>query len=213
MWKHEEARSSGTGRRAIINSRSYEQFQCRDVSVAIPWPGTIKGEPPSLPLKSKRHSKRTTSQPPSAIGSPTREDATAAANNSKRQLPPLPKKSTASAAAESNPNNHSVSEEELAEVCRTECGGVGESFHSDGASIRYGDSPSISAGATPSSSWSSSWSWFDIGGGHGSHSIQATAWGMVILTAGLRGEIRAYQNFGLPRRLGRQSSLFGGGQT
>lgn len=28
-----------------------------------------------------------------------------------------------------------------------------------------------------------------------------TAWGMVIVTAGLRGEIRAFQNFGLPVRI------------
>ncbi|PON76133.1 Guanine nucleotide-binding protein, beta subunit [Trema orientale] len=207
VWRHEEARSSSgsSGRRSVLNTRSYEHFQCRDVSVAIPWPGTIKGEPPSLPpLNSKRHSKRLTSQsqPPSAPDSPTREDASAAAtNNSKRQLPPLPKKGAAA-------------EEELGEVDRTECGGVGESFNSEGGgatSVRYGgDSACISAAATPSSSWSSSWSWFDIGGGHGSHSMQATAWGMVIVTAGLDGEIRAYQNFGLPRRVGRQTSLFGG---
>lgn len=191
-----------------MKTRSYEQFQCKDVSVAIPWPGTIKGEPPSFPLHSKRHSKRSSSssQPPSAPDSPTREEVSlAAAANSKRHLPPLPKKVSA---LESNQS--SVPEEELARVARTECGGVGDSFNSYSEAIRYGDSPSISAAATPSSSWSSSWSWFDIGGSHASQSVQATAWGMVIVTAGLGGEIRAYQNFGLPRKVGRQGSLFGG---
>ncbi|KAL5574173.1 hypothetical protein UlMin_023770 [Ulmus minor] len=195
VWKRDESRVSGSGKRSLINTRSYEQFQCKDVSVAILWPGTIKGEPPTLPLHSKRHSKRSFSQPPSASGSPTREDNSAL--NSKKQLPPIPKK---------NPL-----EEELSKISRAEST-FDESFNSDAgaALLRYGDSPSISATPTPSSSWSSSWSWFDYGGSHGSHTIQATAWGMVIVTAGLGGEIRAYQNFGLPRKVGRQTNLFGG---
>ncbi|XP_062095646.1 uncharacterized protein LOC133801451 [Humulus lupulus] len=213
VWKREEARQPVSGRRPIINTKSYEHFQCRDVSVACPWPGTIKGEPPLVPVHhSKRHSKRYSSlQTPSAPESPTRDEVSAAAppttTNSKRHLPPLPKKGTTSA---SPTLENYQPEEELGQVSQTECGCVGESFSSDAETIRYGDSPSISAsGATPSSSWSSSWPWFDIGGSHGSQSIQATAWGMVIVTAGLGGEIKAYQNFGLPRKVGRQTSLFG----
>lgn len=34
------------------------------------------------------------------------------------------------------------------------------------------------------------------------NNIQSTAWGMVIVTAGLDGEIRVYQNVGLPIKLG-----------
>ncbi|EXC30999.1 WD repeat-containing protein 44 [Morus notabilis] len=205
VWKREEHRPSASGKRSSVSTASYEQFQCKDVSVAIPWPGTIKGEPPTtLPLHSKRHSKRSSSQPPSACSSPTKEDISAAAN-SKKHLPPLPKKS----ATENSSLN--VTEEELALVSQVESEhNIGESFNSDASSIRYGDSPSICAtAATPSSYWSPSWSWFDYGS-HGSHTIQATAWGMVIVTAGLGGEIRAYQNFGLPRKVGRQTSLFGG---
>ncbi|CBI30564.3 unnamed protein product, partial [Vitis vinifera] len=56
-------------------------------------------------------------------------------------------------------------------------------------------------------SWSPSWSWFD-GSSHGSHTVQATAWGLVVVTAGVGGEIRAYQNFGVPLRIGRQTTLF-----
>ncbi|KAM6574618.1 hypothetical protein CsatA_022945 [Cannabis sativa] len=213
VWKREEARQPVSGRRPVINTRSYEHFQCRDVSVAIPWPGTIKGDPPSVPLHhSKRHSKRYSASP-SAPESPTRDEVSSAAaaaaptGNSKRHLPPLPKKGTTGASS-SLENNQP--EEELGQVSQMECGYVGESFNSEAETIRYGDSPSISAsGATPSSSWSSSWPWFDIGGNHGSQSIQATAWGMVIVTAGLGGEIKAYQNFGLPRKVGRQTSLFG----
>lgn len=98
----------------------------------------------------------------------------------------------------------------MAQLSRLDSGvGIGESFNSAGsASVRYGsDSPSISAAANPSTaSWSSSWSWLD--GGNSNGSGQATAWGMVIVTAGLGGEIRAYQNFGLPRRVGRQANIF-----
>lgn len=182
------------------------------MSVAIPWPGTVRGEIPTVQLHSKRHSKRSASSQPtnsSSCESPTREETTSTCANSKRQLPPLPKKT----ATANNNNVLEVSatppEEDLSQVVRTESG-IGESFSSDSALIRYGDSPSISAAATPSSNWSSSWSWFDIGGTHGSQTVQATAWGLVIVTAGLGGEIRAYQNFGLPRKVGRQTNLFGG---
>ncbi|KAF2288689.1 hypothetical protein GH714_010523 [Hevea brasiliensis] len=193
-----------------------------DVSIAIPWPGTVKGDPPPVQVHSKRHSKRSSnSQTPSSFGSPTKDDASVsskrdfpssvdsptgednfAATNSKRQLPPLPKK---------NNNNNNVDrapsmEEHSYAISRSDSG-LGDSFSSSvSSSIRYGDSPSISATPSPSSSRSSSWSWVD--GSHGNQTVRATAWGMVIVTATLGGEIRAYQNFGLPRRIGRQSNLF-----
>jgi hypothetical protein len=66
----------------------------------------------------------------------------------------------------------------------TDTSGLGELFASSSSSIRYGDSPSISAAPTPSSSWSSSWLWLD-GGSHGNQTVQATAWGLVIVTATL----------------------------
>lgn len=37
---------------------------------------------------------------------------------------------------------------------------------------------------------------------------QSTAWGMVIVTAGVRGEIRVFQNVGLPVKVGYQTNLF-----
>lgn len=85
--------------------------------------------------------------------------------------------------------------------------GSSESFRSsmngsEQHSSRFGESPSINT-----SSRLSSWSWFDSGG-HGPQTIQPTAWGMVIVTATVHGEIRSYQNFGLPRRIGRQTTLF-----
>ncbi|KAK9985292.1 hypothetical protein SO802_030243 [Lithocarpus litseifolius] len=222
VWKHEEPRNAGTGKSKNVVTQSHEHFQCKDVSVAIPWPGTIKGEPPTMSVQSKRQSKRLTSQLPSSGGSPTKEDNSASSKrhlpslptpsaggsptkeenfvNSKRHLPPLPKKSTNVSESVSTPP-----EEELAYVSHTDSG-IGESFTSLSALFRYGDSPSISAANTSSSSWS----WFDAGNNHVTHTTQPTAWGLVIVTAGLGGEIRAYQNFGLPRRIGRQTNIFGG---
>ncbi|KAE9447800.1 hypothetical protein C3L33_20303, partial [Rhododendron williamsianum] len=203
IWKREEPRNGSAGKsKGTITTQSHEHFQCRDVSVAIPWPGSIRNEPPIVEIQSKRHSKRSNPHPPSTIGSPTKEENTAGAN-SKRQLPPLPKKNSILE------RSISCQDEDLAQVSRTDSGiGIGESFASGSSSIRYGDSPSISAsGSSHSQSWSSSWSLFD-GNSHGGHTVQATAWGVVIVTAGLGGEIRAYQNLGLPVKVGRQTNLF-----
>ncbi|CAK9179962.1 unnamed protein product [Ilex paraguariensis] len=197
IWKHEDPRNIGTGKsRSSTTVQSHEHFKCRDVSVAIPWPGSIRNEPPIVEVHSKRHSKRSTPQQHSSRGSPTGED-TLAATQSKRQLPPLPKRSNVLERSSSCPD------EDPAQLSHTDSGiGASESFASASASLRYGDSPSISA-SSRSQSWSSSWPWFDGGNSHGSHTVQATAWGMVIVAAGLGGEIRVYQNFGLPLKVGR----------
>ncbi|KAJ7961450.1 WD repeat-containing protein 44 [Quillaja saponaria] len=146
VWKHEELRHAGS----VITTRSHEQFLCKDVSVAITWPGAIKGDPPSVPIHSKRHSKRM-SQPPSSCGSPARDDNYAVAN-SKRMLPPLPKKSNNITIEK--PSTPPEQEEEHAQISCSESG-IGDSFNSDSASIRDVDSPSFSAAASPISSSSS----------------------------------------------------------
>lgn len=204
MWKWEYSKNvvgSGKGRTRTI-SQAYEHFQCKDVSVAIPWEGIIKNEAPIVEMHSKRHySKRSISQQQSGIGSPTPED-------SKRHLPPLPKKDN------SLERTSSCQDDEFAQSSRIDSGiGASDSFasasSSSSSSIRYGDSPSISAsGNSHSQSWSSSWSFFDGSSSQGGNTVQATAWGMVIVTATLGGEIRVYQNFGLPLKVGRQANLF-----
>lgn len=227
VWKREEPRNP-SGKKGLMAIRGHEHFPCKDVSVAIPWPGMISGEPPLVQMNSKRHSKRGSSQPASASSSPTRDETNSIANN-KKQLPPLPKKNNN--AVENNNNNNNTNnnnnnnggststtppdeeQQQQAQITRSESR-TGESLSSSpSASIRHGDSPSLSSSAAinnnpTSSSWSSSWSWFDVGNSHGHHAIPATAWGLVIVTAGLGGEIRAYQNFGLPRRIGRQTNFW-----
>ncbi|KAF8395112.1 hypothetical protein HHK36_019053 [Tetracentron sinense] len=196
VWKRDEIRNVGGGKsKGLITTRTHEHFQCRDVSVAIPWPGCIKGEPPTIPLHSKRHSKRTTTQPPPSNGAQTLEDALMSTSSSRRHLPPLPKKSGVLERASTYPKEELNKESEH---------GSSSSFAS--TSFKYDDSPSISTSGNSSSS--SSRSWFDSGSSNGRTSIQATAWGMVVVTAGLGGEIRTYQNLGLPLRLGRQTNLF-----
>lgn len=202
IWRREEPRHVGSGKVKSVTMFSHEHFQCRDVSVAMPWPGSLKSEPPTVEIHSKRHSRRSTPQPHSTGTSPTREDSTL--GHSKRsQLPPLPNKKNSILERAT-----SCLVEESEQPSQMDPGiGPSDSFTSATSSIRYDDSPSISASSSsPSQSWSSSWSWFE-GGGHG-NTIQATAWGLVIVTAGLGGEIRAYQNFGLPFKVSRQTNLF-----
>ncbi|CAN7062282.1 unnamed protein product [Brassica rapa subsp. trilocularis] len=199
MWKRDSHRtSSETGRRSSNTTQSHEHFECKNVSAAVPWHGHVRGEPPPVQMHSKRHSKRisTSSQPSSAVSSPTREEtsATTAApiRHKKPGLPPIPKRITPQQQPE---------EEVGGEVGSSES--FGSSMNgSEQQSSRFGESPSINT-----SSRLSSWSWFDSGG-HGPQTIRPTAWGMVIVTATVNGEIRSYQNFGLPRRVGRQTTLF-----
>ncbi|KAK7338677.1 hypothetical protein VNO77_19302 [Canavalia gladiata] len=236
VWKHEESRNPSTGKgRTVLVTQSHEHFPCKDVSVAIPWPCSIKGDPPPVPVSTKRNTKRSMGSldeiapganskrmlPPlpkknnnpaseSVPASPERDTAAISRtnsgigdsfSNSKRMLPPIPKKSSDQATE----SDYTPIEEELEAITRTD-EGLGDSFASGSASIRYGDSPSISAAATPSTaSWSSNYS----DGNNGASSMHPSAWGMVIVTAGFGGEIRCYQNFGLPRRVGRQTNLFG----
>ncbi|EFH57801.1 WD-40 repeat family protein [Arabidopsis lyrata subsp. lyrata] len=196
LWKNDFQRT-----RSTLTTQSHEHFHCKDVSAAVPWHGHVRGEPPPVQIHSKRHSKRisTSSQPSSTIGSPTREETSAAApttsnRNKKSGLPPMPKK--AATKSQIQPEEEAGPELGSSESFRSSMNG------SEQHSSRFGESPSINT-----SSRLSSWSWFDSGG-HGPQTIQPTAWGMVIVTATVHGEIRSYQNFGLPRRIGRQTTLF-----
>ncbi|KAG8376889.1 hypothetical protein BUALT_Bualt09G0111000 [Buddleja alternifolia] len=190
IWKVEESKNLGNGkRRSRVTVHAHEHFPCKDVSVAIPWPGSIKNEPPIVEIHSKRHSKRSTAPP---------RDDNLIGESKRNQLPPLPKK------IKEFDRITSCMDEDFAQSSRIDPGiGVTESFASSSASIGYSDSDSASissaSGTSPSQSWSS---------GNGGQTVQATAWGLVIVTASLEGEIRVYQNFGLPVKVSRQTYLF-----
>ncbi|GAU21841.1 hypothetical protein TSUD_176870 [Trifolium subterraneum] len=210
VWKNEEHKSSSTGKaRTLLITQAHEQFPCKDVSVAIPWPHMIKGDPPQVPISNgKKQAKKALPPLPKKGNNNITESASNSLehdpsalsrsesgrgdslSNSKRMLPPLPKK-----------DKDGEIEEDGEAISRTHSG-IGDSFSSDPASIRYGgDSPSISAAGNPAGdSMSSNYSSYN--GSHGSSAIHPSAWGLVIVTAGFGGEIRCYQNFGLPRRMG-----------
>lgn len=208
IWEREEPKISGgggKGRTRIVNN-GYEQFYCRDVSVAIPWPGSIKHDPPSVELRSKRHLKRTHSPRSNASSSSSSSIIQDDQSTNKREyLPPLPhhmKKKM----------NRILSFPDQSSP-RIDPGIANSSSLSSSlsSSMVYGDSPSrslnsqrfVSSSTSSSSSSSSSLlSLFD-GGGGGGHIVHANAWGLVIVTATLDGEIRIYQNFGLPFKVSR----------
>ncbi|CAN8257362.1 unnamed protein product [Cochlearia groenlandica] len=186
VWKHEEPRLGITGRKTIAMCTSYETFPCKDVSVAIPWHGAVKGELPPTQTQSKKPPKKPTT-------TTTTQEITTACK--KTGLPPLPKKNNDNAVDGATEQHQE--DEHATHVPQN------ETENNTGETLKHGDSPSISF-----SSRISSWSWFDSSGSHGSQIVQPTAWGMVIVTATIGGQIRAYQNFGLPRRVSRQGSLF-----
>ncbi|OVA12227.1 WD40 repeat [Macleaya cordata] len=197
IWKRDELRNVVAWKnKGFVTTQSHEHFQCKDVSIAIPWPGCIKHEPPLLSSRSKRYSSRSPSHGLPSPGASTEEIISPSTTNKKKDLPPLPKKS------------HSISEraascpeEDLDKPSRVDSGiSDSTSFSSTTSSFKFGHSPSISASSNCSSSSSR---WCEDGNNH-----HRTAWGMVIVTAGLGGELRIYQNFGLPLRLRSQIHLF-----
>ncbi|XP_076890071.1 uncharacterized protein LOC143541039 [Bidens hawaiensis] len=177
IWRHEETK--GKHKYPIITS--YEHFPCKEVYVTAPWPGSNKLEQPLVAMHSKRHSKRsTTTLPPSVTGSSPTHDDIGHSKPSSTTLPPLPKKS--------NPSTDSVEDTD----------------HNGNVDSRVGPSESFSSVVSSSGRFdemtSPSPGW---GGNRGHKTIQATAWGLVIVTAGLGGEIKVFQNVGLPFKVGR----------
>lgn len=207
FWKYEDHRKVVNGKRIKVSTTSHENFPCKDVSVAITWPGKVKGDPPPMPTTSKKLAKRVAQSPSTAIDSPTREEV-------KKHLPPLPKKNNKMERASTAP------EEVLALVSRES--GIAESVDSNSSSVQSDDSSSISAATEPnpssttqddpsslaaSASSNSSSTKQGDSDSQSNQTIQVTAWGLVIVTATVGGEIRTYQNFGLPCRLNRLSQI------
>ncbi|XP_019161387.1 PREDICTED: WD repeat-containing protein 44-like [Ipomoea nil] len=131
VWKREEVKNVG-GKPRYVSVQSHENFPCKDVSVAISWPGndTKNNEQPSS-SPSKKQQEEESAQPTDTADPP-------------------------------------------------------------------GESPSPSQSHNRSTSWSPP----------SSEAAAATAWGMVIVTASSGGEIRVYQNFGLPVKVKGQANLF-----
>ncbi|KAI4356466.1 hypothetical protein L6164_000488 [Bauhinia variegata] len=182
LWKREKPKPAAPGKpKTLVVSQIHEHFPCKDVSVAIIWPCTIKGGPPAPGSKKQQQQQ------------PSNDDSAAQGNSKKAALPPLPKKNA-------NPPPETASatpEEDPAAISRTDSG-KGDSMGSDSGSVRHGDSPSSAGDDSPSISPAANPSSSSADNGQAT-----TAWGLVIVTAGFGGEIRCYQNFGLPRKVSR----------
>ncbi|KAL0451156.1 UNVERIFIED_CONTAM: WD repeat-containing protein 44 [Sesamum latifolium] len=192
IWKVEESKNPPAGKKkSTVTVQAHEHFPCKDVSVAMAWPGSIKFEAPLVEIQSRRTTKRSSAPPTSASASPSRED-NPTGGSSRQNLPPLPKKKSVLE------RDTSTGEDELGDSGRIDPGiGPSDSFSASSDAICYGDSPSISSASSKALGEGGSSS-------SGGQTVQATAWGMVIVTASLEGEIRVYQNFGLPLKVGRQ---------
>ncbi|KAJ0964405.1 hypothetical protein J5N97_029527 [Dioscorea zingiberensis] len=199
VWKREGSRSPGFGGRSKgwATTRSHEHFPCRDVSVAIPWPGSGSCCRPQPPLSSsslrqtdnnKQH--QSTKYPLDHQGSSSALEDMFHSSRSHGH-PPLPKKSFSEHAL--------VCNEDLSCPSRSVSGIGSSSFASASPSLQAGASVSVASSSSPSTSWG----WYSGSGSKASSCVveEASAWGLVIVTAGLGGDIRIYQNFGLPVRL------------
>lgn len=162
VWRH-EAESQPNRSKGVTVTQSYEFFNCKDASVAIPWPGM---------------SETWSSQDGSARGQNGNiEDILTAYH------PTTPAEETngvESSLFSSSPVNRTLSN-----------GANGYFF--DRVSVTWPEERllSITKNRSPRVS-------VDFTNGLCQN---RSAWGMVIVTAGLRGEIRTFQNFGLPVRI------------
>ncbi|XP_028775464.1 WD repeat-containing protein YMR102C-like [Neltuma alba] len=205
VWKYDEPRQGGNNAkaRALVMTRAFESFPCKDVSVAVPWPFTIKGDPPQAkktgktgnlpPLPNKKESDpSTTDSPPTLPPLPPKKNATDAETTSKTTDN---NEENTSSAADSGSNDQQ--EVDPAAISRT------ESLASDSttSSTRHDDPSAISATNASSSSRSSSSRSLADNNQAAASSGYPVAWGLVIATASIGGEIRCYQNFGLPKRI------------
>ncbi|KAJ4875621.1 Transducin/WD40 repeat-like superfamily protein [Raphanus sativus] len=152
VWNYDSDSRAGRSKRVTVTN-SYEHFYCRDVSVAVPWPGKISNS------NSPDESPMTANNPPTPVNDPI--------NN----------KTVTNGIISSATNRYFFDrisatwpEEKLLLAAKN----------------RARTSPRVSV---------------DMSNGPVSRKPSASAWSMVIVTGGLRGEIRTFQNFGLPVRL------------
>nr|GMC70189.1 WD repeat-containing protein 44-like [Ipomoea batatas]GME02277.1 WD repeat-containing protein 44-like [Ipomoea batatas] len=174
VWNH-EGDSRPSRNKGVTVTQSYEHFYCQDVSVAIPWPGmsdTWKFPPTN---SSTGHS-----SPSDCL------DEVLAANH-----PPTPveesndnERSTLTSGCSSSPLNGTISS-------------AMNSYFFDRMSATWPEEKLVSATKMCSPHVNADAS-VDFSSGLNQ---SKPAWGMVIVTAGLRGQIRTFQNFGLPIRI------------
>ncbi|XP_023762135.1 uncharacterized protein LOC111910533 [Lactuca sativa] len=152
VWKH-ESDSRPSRKKGVTVTRSYEHFNCRDVSVAIPWPGM------------------TECGPHDSFSHGDHMDEVATGN----QLPPHPPTPEDQTNGKESPFHGIISS-------------ASNGYFFDRFSATWPEEKLVSRHSSADFT-------------NGLSGSSKSGWGMVIVTAGLRGEIRTFQNFGLPVRL------------
>ncbi|XP_027340126.1 WD repeat-containing protein 44-like isoform X1 [Abrus precatorius] len=169
IWKN-EADCRPNRSKGVTVTRSYEHFHCKDVSVAIPWPGmgdawdmhgTFSGEQPELDNNA---------------------DEVLSANH-----PPTPVEENFGTEGSRSASGYNNSPRHATIASAT------NSYFFDRISATWPEEKLLLAARNQSPRVS-----VDFSNGI---SQKMSAWGMVIVTAGLRGEIRTFQNFGFPLRI------------
>ncbi|XP_057461426.1 uncharacterized protein LOC130751775 isoform X2 [Actinidia eriantha] len=166
-----EADSRPNRSKGVTVTRSYEHFHCQDVSVAIPWPGMCDSWGFHDTFSGEQNQL------------PDHLDEVSTANH-----PPTPVEEIINS-NESSPMATGYSNSPLHGTIST----ATNSYFFDRISATWPEEKLILAAKNRSPRVS-----VDFSNGLNQNT---SAWGMVIVTAGLRGEIRTFQNFGLPVRI------------
>nr|XP_043622553.1 WD repeat-containing protein 44 [Erigeron canadensis] len=173
VWKH-EGDSRASRNKGVTVTQSYEHFHCQDVSVAVPWPGMTDacwGFQDGFAEPTRLSSERDRLDDVSSANHPP----TPADDSNGKDASPL-----LASGCSSSPLHGTISS-------------ATNGYLYDRMSATWPEEKLVLASKNPSPRTS-----VDFSNGM---SPGKSAWGMVIVTAGLRGEIRTFQNFGIPVRI------------
>ncbi|OVA00546.1 WD40 repeat [Macleaya cordata] len=172
VWKH-EGESWPSRTKGVTVTQSYEHFHCQDVSVAIPWPGLV----------STKGTQDENSGPLTGLSS--RHNGV---SGNKHSSPSLVEE-TNNKQHEGTPSLYGYTNSPLHGTIAS----VSNSYFFDKFSATWPEEKLLPAIKNRSPNIS-----LDLSNGV---KQGRSAWGMVIVTAGLRGEIKTFQNFGFPVRI------------
>ncbi|KAG8386296.1 hypothetical protein BUALT_Bualt03G0134300 [Buddleja alternifolia] len=163
-----EAQSRPNRSKGVTVTQSYEHFHCQDVSMAVPWPG----------LSDTWTLQDTCSRVQNGAIDHFEEVSIANHPTSPAEETNGSESSTLASGCTNSPLNGTLSS-------------ATNSYLFDRIAVTWPEEKLISAIKNRSPRVSVDFS-------NGLYQHKSSAWGMVIVTAGLRGEIRTFQNFGLP---------------
>ncbi|KAA3467629.1 WD repeat-containing protein 44-like isoform X2 [Gossypium australe] len=169
VWK-QEAESRPSRNKGVTVTYSYEHFHCKDVSVAIPWPGICDTWGVRDTQLNDQNCFDDTIDEVSTANHPPTPDEEYSGNEG----------SLSASGCTNSPLHGTISS-------------ATNSYFFDRISATWPEEKLLLATRTRSPRIS-----LDYTSGVNPN---ISAWGMVIVTAGLQGEIRTYQNFGLPVRI------------